>query len=218
VPVGQTDHTFVVEIPSDSWQCFAERLARRVQRHPESMFLKCMSLLLPLACLGIGCQSTDSSTPDSGAAVQLPDGSDDLLGMSMADGPGSDADGGNGGCPAPNIWRYEAAGCGAEAHAVCGPAFGDACAAQACACDGETLIGCDFYTKPWRQRGMCPGDCFSPTHDVTAAQTNETTLKGCACDPATDQPQCVPASGGQYGRFSCVDHAWHVEFADTCKS
>jgi hypothetical protein len=61
-------------------------------------------------------------------------------------------------CPAPNVWRYMSAGCGAEAHPVCGTSVGDACAADRCSCDGRDIIGCDFTSEPYAYVGRCHGD------------------------------------------------------------
>jgi hypothetical protein len=120
-------------------------------------------------------------------------------------------------CKSPNVLRYEKPGCGDQAVAVCGPSFGDGCAALACGCDGETLVGCDFYTKPWRDRARCPNDCFSPTHDVET-QFASNSLKGCSCDPTVDRPQCVPTVGGSHGSFVCMDGAWTATFtAGACQ-
>jgi hypothetical protein len=58
-------------------------------------------------------------------------------------------------CPAPNVWRYMSAGCGAAAHPVCGSSFGDGCAATRCSCDGRDIIGCDFTSEPYAHEGSC---------------------------------------------------------------
>jgi hypothetical protein len=63
-----------------------------------------------------------------------------------------------GSCPAPNIWRYMSAGCGAEARPVCGTAAGDGCAAARCSCDGRDIVGCDFTSEPYAHEGFCTRD------------------------------------------------------------
>jgi hypothetical protein len=60
-------------------------------------------------------------------------------------------------CLPPNVWRYQTAGCGADAHPVCGSASGDACFIARCGCDGQTIDGCDFTTKPFSFTGACDG-------------------------------------------------------------
>ncbi len=59
-----------------------------------------------------------------------------------SDGPSS-GDGGS--CQTPNVWRYQNPGCGAEVHPVCGSSDQDAGVAFACGCDGETLLGFDYF-------------------------------------------------------------------------
>jgi hypothetical protein len=57
------------------------------------------------------------------------------------------------GCPAGQVLRYEAAGCNATPE--CGPPGQDACLTPACSCDGETIGGCDYYSKPYQHLGAC---------------------------------------------------------------
>ncbi len=58
-------------------------------------------------------------------------------------------------CAAPQVRRYETAGCGAAAHPVCGSSSQDACAMPVCGCDGTTLTKCDFASAPWAHAGAC---------------------------------------------------------------
>ena len=61
----------------------------------------------------------------------------------------------NGPCPAGQVLRYEAPGCGAEAQPVCGPAMQDACFRPVCSCNGETISRCDFASEPFASFGYC---------------------------------------------------------------
>lgn len=61
-------------------------------------------------------------------------------------------------CPAPNVWRYQSAGCGTEARPVCGSAVGDGCLGYRCSCDGRDITGCDFSSEPYSYAGFCIGD------------------------------------------------------------
>lgn len=117
---------------------------------------------------------------------------------------------GGGGCPAPKVWQYEQPGCDGQVQPICGSGQEDACAAVACGCDGESLIGCDYYTKPYQSRGLCPGACFSPTHNLALIGWYVT--KGCACDPATDQPQCV---AGVWD-LTCAGGVWNANRVASC--
>jgi hypothetical protein len=117
-------------------------------------------------------------------------------------------------CQAPNVWRYQEPGCGADAHPVCGSATEDACLRFACGCDGETLEGCDYYPKPWRSQGPC---CLSPQSAATPPNLDFFIglQEGCACDPASDAPQCVPVpSRGLL--FSCVGGTWKWDRVADC--
>ena len=127
---------------------------------------------------------------------------------------GSVADGGN--CPAPKVWRYEQPGCDGQVQPICGQAGGDACLAVVCGCDGESLAGCDYFSKPYRTQGLCPGACFSPTHNLEVMGYGPTGfIKGCACDPVTDQSQCV--SLGSTGRnFTCTGGVWNATYSESC--
>jgi hypothetical protein len=58
----------------------------------------------------------------------------------------------------PNVLRYESAGCGADAHPVCGDVSQDACAADVCGCDGTTIVKCDYASAPWSHVGSCVVD------------------------------------------------------------
>jgi hypothetical protein len=58
-------------------------------------------------------------------------------------------------CPPPMVWRYETAGCGAAANAICGPSGEDACLEEVCGCDGTTLSKCEYATAPWSHLGPC---------------------------------------------------------------
>ena len=78
-------------------------------------------------------------------------------------GDASDADV----CPAPNVLRYETAGCGDSAHPVCGRSDQDACAIAVCGCDGTTLVKCDYASTPWSHLGACTGDDAAAGCSVT---------------------------------------------------
>jgi hypothetical protein len=61
-------------------------------------------------------------------------------------------------CPPPNVQRYMAPGCGAEARPVCGSRIQDACASPRCSCDGRNIIGCDYSVEPFAYFGRCQTD------------------------------------------------------------
>jgi hypothetical protein len=131
----------------------------------------------------------------------------------VADAATADSDG----CPAPKVWRYEQAGCDGQVQPICGQAGGDACLAFACGCDGESLAGCDYYAKPYRSKGICPGACFSPTHNLDVIGMGS--IKGCACDPTTDQPQCVSRPEGTGAiSFTCAGGVWNATNVAACKT
>jgi len=144
----------------------------------------------------------------SGLALVLVIGAAATCGSSTAPAIGNE-DGGAGQCPTPRVWRYETPGCGAEANPVCGVSGGDGCLAFVCGCDGEILMGCDYFEKPWRASGLCPGACYSPTSNLQVAAMYPLTVKGCACDPTKDKGQCVPISGG-YAPISCSQGLWQL--------
>jgi hypothetical protein len=125
-------------------------------------------------------------------------------------------------CTTPKVWRYEQPGCGADAPApICGNSGGDACLAYVCGCDGETLTGCDYFSKPWQSRGICPGACYSPTHNLEATFHGWSgVIKGCACDPATDSGQCVGLEGSTAPHYNmvCADGTWSLDFTSPCVS
>jgi len=174
--------------------------------------------------LAAGCGSGDSPharSPDGGFDL-LPSPSDLVNDRNQAppDSPLLDApaDGlitiDGDACQAPRVWRYQEPGCGAEAHPVCGDSGGDACLALACGCDGEILSGCDYYTKPWRSRGVCPGTCYSPTSNLEWS-TWAGLVKGCTCDPASDKAQCVSV-GGISHPIACTQGAWLIDSMSPC--
>jgi hypothetical protein len=130
-----------------------------------------------------------------------------------SDGTSSDD---SGSCQAPNVWRYQNPGCGAEVHPVCGSSDQDAGVAFACGCDGETLLGFDYFKQPWSSRGVCPQACYSPTHNFAVADLAGQ-IKGCACNPATDATQCVFSAGWAGMRtIACVAGKWQLDTSTTC--
>ena len=135
--------------------------------------------------------------------------------LPLADGPIDEATDGGGTCQAPNVWRYQTAGCDAEANPVCGSAMQDAGLGFACGCDGEILVGFDYFSKPWSARGICPDACISPTHIIEVAGSMTPVIKGCACNSSTDGAQCVSAFGGMHP-ISCVAGQWSLDRAATC--
>lgn len=124
-------------------------------------------------------------------------------------GPSDHLDGGGAQCLSPKTWRYETPGCGAEASPICGSTVEDGCLAIVCGCDGEILTGCDYFEKPWRARGLCPGTCYSPTANLQFAAMYPLQVPGCACDVATDRSPCVPIAGG-YAPITCSQGAWQL--------
>jgi hypothetical protein len=118
------------------------------------------------------------------------------------------------GCPAPKVWYYEEPGCDGQVQPICGSTLDDACAAVACGCDGESLIGCDHYSKPYQSKGLCPGACFSPTHNLELIGYFGLLgiVKGCACDPATEQPQCVAGALN----LTCAGGVWNATPVASC--
>jgi hypothetical protein len=111
-------------------------------------------------------------------------------------------------CNNPKVLRYQAPGCGAEAHPICGTSNEDACLSIACGCDGELLTGCDYYKAPWQSKGLCPGMCYSPTQLDVLSITY--LVPGCACDPGTDKTQCVSVRG-EWHPISCAQGAWQIQ-------
>jgi hypothetical protein len=150
---------------------------------------------------------------DGGLVVEVGDAPLDAPADNGPDGEPVDSDG----CPAPKVWRYEQVGCDGTVQPICGQAGGDGCLAFACACDGESLGGCDYFSKPYRSTGLCPGACLSPTHNLELLDLAPNLLPGCACDPATDKPQCVPIySGTAAMNFTCVGGVWNIARATSC--
>jgi hypothetical protein len=95
---------------------------------------------------GNGCQSS-GGTSNGGSGGTATGGS----GGKAHDG-GQDGDAG---CVPPQGFFYDKPGCNGAVAPVCaGPAF-DACAISVCACDGQTIIGCGFYDKPFAYVGEC---------------------------------------------------------------
>ena len=160
----------------------------------------------PDSCKG----SADCRAPCTGLCE--PAASDGGQTADVADAATVDSDG----CPAPKVWRYEQPGCDGQVQPICGSATQDTCASVACGCDGESLSGCDYYSKPYRSKGgLCPGACLSPTHNLEVIGL----IKGCACDPAKDQPQCVPVGAGRTGLalgFTCTGGVWSVTSLPSC--
>jgi hypothetical protein len=143
--------------------------------------------------------------PSDGASL------DGAIDRPPGDGAASD-DGGS--CQAPKVWRYQNAGCGADVHPVCGSSDQDAGVGFACGCDGETLRGYDYFKQPWSSRGVCPGACYSPNHNLDVADVAGQ-IKGCACNPATDATQCVSLLGWVH-TIACVANKWQLDTSTTC--
>jgi hypothetical protein len=119
-------------------------------------------------------------------------------------------------CPSPKVWRYEQPGCGIDAPApICGNPGGDACLSFVCGCDGEVLTGCDYFDRPWQARGLCPGACYTPTHNLEAVLSSPGLIKGCACDPAVDRGQCITVAGQQHP-MTCVLGTWSYDRTGNC--
>jgi hypothetical protein len=133
------------------------------------------ALLLGVPWIAVAaCSSSSSPAPanegdassDAGADAPAVDGAPDAPGDASVDAPGdaplrdagpdalTDADV----CAAPNVLRYESAGCGADARPVCGDVSQDACAADVCGCDGTTIVKCDYASAPWSHLGACSVD------------------------------------------------------------
>jgi hypothetical protein len=167
----------------------------------------------PYTARGI-CPSVDGGTfpidgpPDTPDAPPVStDGPAPAIDGPIVDVPSEDG----GSCPAPNVWRYQQPGCGADAHPVCGSDQQDAGLAFACGCDGEILRGFDYFGKPYTARGICTGACYSPTSYLESVPP----LMGCACNAATDSTQCVLVRGGRYF-ISCVAGAWKLDLSTLC--
>ncbi len=156
------------------------------------------------ACTAVGClvdggwQVTTDAPSGTGGTIASDAGDDEPV------------DGNS--CQAPNVWGYEEPGCDGQAQPTCGLGNEDLCPGLACACDGDILWGCDVFPKPIRSRGLCPDACYSPTRGVMALATYGKFMKGCACDPATDQPQCVAGSW----HFACVGGFWNAKHVTSC--
>jgi hypothetical protein len=92
----------------------------------------------------------------------------------------------------------------------------DAGVAFACGCDGETLLGFDYFKQPWSSRGVCPQACYSPTHNLDVADMAGQ-IPGCACNPATDATRCVFSAGWAGMRtIACVAGKWQLDTSTTC--
>ena len=61
----------------------------------------------------------------------------------------------NSSCAAPNVLRYERAGC--DEKPVCGSATMDLCARPVCSCKGKVMIGCDYYREPFTTQAVPVG-------------------------------------------------------------
>jgi len=60
-----------------------------------------------------------------------------------------------GACPAGQVLRYEAPGCGLDAKPVCGSGTQDACYRAVCSCKGVTISRCDYAPEPFAAFGVC---------------------------------------------------------------
>lgn len=127
-----------------------------------------------------------------------------LAACSGVDEPGSRA------CELPNVLRYEKPGCGDLASPVCGSPQSDAHLTYACGCDGEIVLGGDYYREPWQSPGICPGACYTPTRNLEAAVSLSGLVHGCACDSGTDATACVQIFG-HYRPMACVDGTWALD-------
>jgi hypothetical protein len=102
---------------------------------------------------------SDTSVPEGGTAdvgadaATLDDGAVNPPDADAASDGGVDAPSDGDACPPPLVLRYEAPGCGAEAHPVCGSALEDACAIVVCSCDGRWITKCDYAGEPWEPTG-----------------------------------------------------------------
>ena len=159
-----------------------------------------------------GQTSIDASTLDSTSG---PDSPLDALPQDVLIDGREPIDGDS--CQAPKVWRYQQPGCGADARPVCGGTNQDGCLRYACACDGEILDGCDYYSKPWRSQGICPDFCVSPQtfYAIVNIGTIPAVSKGCACNPASDTPTCMRTRYRSVF-LSCVDGTWTFDQSSTC--
>ena len=122
-------------------------------------------------------------------------------------------------CKAPKVLRYETPGCDGTVQPICGFSMQDGCNRFACGCDDETVTGCDFYDRPYQSLDICPGACYGPSHnlEVVEATMPDALIKGCACDPATDQPQCIHYRAWVTSwYFTCAGGTWTVDRESTC--
>jgi hypothetical protein len=176
-------------------------------------------MLAAVAELGPACSSNDpiplasDSGTDATPDLALATGGDGPVDLSPASEGLVSSDGEI--CADPKVWRYEEPGCGAEAHPICSFGGGDACLAFACGCDGETLTGCDYFTKPWRARGLCPDACYGPTMNLAAIGGLVGIMKGCPCDSTKDASQCVSIGGGYY-TIDCAQDTWSLDWSRPC--
>ena len=86
---------------------------------PLRTFVIAVMLLLPVAC------ANQSSPSDGGTGDGAPSGA----------------------CLAPNVLRFEKAGC--DQPAICGSLSQHACLQLRCSCRGRIVSGCDYYPEPW---------------------------------------------------------------------
>ena len=109
----------------------------------------CQSAVVALCELAVSACSASSDAPASDA----PAADDSSVSDAKPDRSDTDASA----CPPPLVLRYEVAGCGTAAHAVCGSDVQHACATTVCGCDGATTTKCDFARQPWSHVGSCDG-------------------------------------------------------------
>jgi hypothetical protein len=119
-------------------------------------------------CTGAAC-GQDAAMPD---ATETDAADHDAADHDAADHDAADHDAADHDaaiCAAPNVWRYQTPGCGADAHPVCGSATEDACLIERCGCDGKTISGCDYATAPFEHVGACGAEGGAPTDASTDA-------------------------------------------------
>jgi hypothetical protein len=191
-----------------------------IERRHHDIFVAVCGALASVVLLA-GCGSGDDKQPADGGndlEIDMPplghDGPKDMPSADLAPETKVTSDGAI--CSSPKVWRYEQPGCGIDAPApICGNSGGDACLAFVCGCDGEVLTGCDYFDKPWQSRGMCPGACYTPTHNLEAVESAPGLIKGCACDPAVDRGQCLTVAGRPHP-MTCVLGTWSYDPIGNC--
>jgi hypothetical protein len=120
-------------------------------------------------------------------------------------------------CPGEEVLVYETAGCGPSAKPVCdGPSF-DACAMDACGCDGVTFHGgCGVFDRPFAHTGPCEdaareagsgGDGRVPWVGAPCEQCDLSTQTTRLAEPTSEDCGTVSGDAGINASTDCAHAA-----------